>query len=85
MEFSMVFGTAKYVKYTAANAGHEYPAVMQGGGRFEIFKDQHGFVREAERFDDLTMLCLEHRGEGLKQYVMKTIVNKETGNNGENE
>lgn len=49
-------------KITAANAGHEYPAVMQGGGRFEIFKDQHGFVREAEQFDDLTMLCVEHRG-----------------------
>ena len=31
-------------KITAANAGHEYPVVMQGGGRFEIFKDQHGFV-----------------------------------------
>ena len=29
---------------TAANAGHEYPIIMQGGGRFEKLKDKHGFV-----------------------------------------
>ena len=29
---------------TAANAGHEYPAVMQPGGGFELVKDKHGFV-----------------------------------------
>ena len=28
----------------AANAGHEYPVLMQPGGKFELFKDQHGFV-----------------------------------------
>lgn len=119
---------------TAANAGHEYPVIMQKGGRFEMLKDKHGFVvggmenmkydnyeirmtrgtklflhtdglteatnedqemfgearviaslntvsgrspkqilkkvtsdidnfvKEAEQFDDLTMLCLEYRG-----------------------
>ena len=31
-------------KLTAANAGHENPALMHKGGRFEIVKDQHGFV-----------------------------------------
>ena len=31
-------------KITAANAGHEYPAVMLSGGRFELIKDKHGFV-----------------------------------------
>jgi len=31
-------------KITAANAGHEYPAVMQNGGRFELVKDKHGLV-----------------------------------------
>ncbi len=30
-------------KVTAANAGHEYPAVMRGG-RFELLKDRHGLV-----------------------------------------
>jgi sigma-B regulation protein RsbU (phosphoserine phosphatase) len=30
-------------KLTAANAGHEYPALMKNG-RFELFKDKHGFV-----------------------------------------
>ena len=29
---------------TAANAGHEYPILMQNGGRFELVKDKHGFV-----------------------------------------
>ena len=121
-------------KLSAANAGHEYPALKKGDGAFAIFKDRHGFVlggmedvkykdyeirlapgdklfvytdgvpeandpdgnmfevkrmidalnkdpdapperilravrgeinifeREAEQFDDLTMLCLEYKG-----------------------
>ena len=28
----------------AANAGHEYPALMQTSGQFELVKDKHGFV-----------------------------------------
>ena len=120
---------------TAANAGHEYPVLMQQGGQFELLKDKHGlvigamdgvrykeyeltlnrgaklflytdgvpeatnaqnelfgtermlaalnedpdaspegilrnvrkavdgFVMEAEQFDDLTMLCLEFKGD----------------------
>ncbi len=31
-------------KLTAANAGHEYPALRRADGRFELFKDKHGFV-----------------------------------------
>lgn len=31
-------------RLTAANAGHEYPALMRPGGGFELFKDKHGFV-----------------------------------------
>lgn len=31
-------------KLTAANAGHEYPAVKQPNGRFALLKDRHGFV-----------------------------------------
>ena len=31
-------------KLTAANAGHEYPVLMQAGERFELVKDKHGFV-----------------------------------------
>ncbi len=31
-------------KLTAANAGHEYPAIRKPGGRFELLKDKHGFV-----------------------------------------
>lgn len=31
-------------KVTAANAGHEYPAIRRAGGSFELFQDSHGFV-----------------------------------------
>lgn len=31
-------------KITAANAGHEYPVLMQQGGQFELVKDKHGLV-----------------------------------------
>ena len=29
---------------TAANAGHEYPAIRRTGSQFELFQDKHGFV-----------------------------------------
>ena len=31
-------------KLTAANAGHEFPAIMGPDGKFELYKDKHGFV-----------------------------------------
>lgn len=31
-------------KLVSANAGHEYPIIMNAGGFFEVFKDKHGFV-----------------------------------------
>ena len=31
-------------KITAANAGHEYPAIRHADGSFELLKDKHGFV-----------------------------------------
>lgn len=31
-------------RLTAANAGHEYPAICRNGGAFELYKDRHGFV-----------------------------------------
>jgi len=31
-------------KVTAANAGHEYPILMQPGRKFQLMKDPHGFV-----------------------------------------
>ena len=31
-------------KLTAANAGHEYPALSRAGGAFETLRDRHGFV-----------------------------------------
>ena len=32
---------------TAANAGHEYPAIRRAGGAFELLQDRHGFVLAA--------------------------------------
>ena len=31
-------------RITAANAGHEFPAIMRAGSGFELFKDKHEFV-----------------------------------------
>ncbi|MCR4885084.1 MAG: SpoIIE family protein phosphatase [Clostridiales bacterium] len=31
-------------RLTAANAGHEYPALKKADGHFDLFKDKHGFV-----------------------------------------
>ena len=31
-------------KLTCSNAGHEYPVLAKPGGRFELYKDRHGFV-----------------------------------------
>ena len=31
-------------KLTAANAGHEYPVLMQNGGEFSLYKDKHSFA-----------------------------------------
>ena len=31
-------------RLTAANAGHEYPAIRRANGQFELFRDRHGFV-----------------------------------------
>ena len=31
-------------KLTAANAGHEYPAIRRKDGSYELIKDKHGFV-----------------------------------------
>ena len=40
-------------KLTAANAGHEYPALRRGDGAFELLRDKHGLVigaMEASRY-----------------------------------
>lgn len=31
-------------RLVCANAGHEYPAIKRRNGKFELFKDKHGFV-----------------------------------------
>ena len=42
-------------RLVAANAGHEYPVIKKADGRFELFKDRHGFViggLETARYKD---------------------------------
>ena len=46
-------------KLTAANAGHEFPAIKQPDGRFELYKDKHGFViggMEGVRYKEYELL-----------------------------
>lgn len=45
-------------KLTAANAGHEFPAVKSGDGEFTLYKDKHGFVlagMEGTRYQEYEM------------------------------
>ncbi len=53
---------------TAASAGHEYPALKQADGSFELFKDRHGFViggMENVRYREYTL----HLTPGDKLFV----------------
>ena len=55
---------------TAANAGHEYPAVRRAGGSFELLKDKHGFVlggMEGSRYREYTLQL--HAGDKLFVYT----------------
>ena len=57
-------------KVTAANAGHEYPAIRRAGGSFELFKDPHGFVlagMENTRYKEYEMEL--HAGDTLFVYT----------------
>lgn len=69
-------------KLRAANAGHEYPAVKQAAGGFELFKDKHGFViggMEGTKYREYELL-LE---PGARLFVYKDGVPEAT--NAENE
>lgn len=57
-------------KLTAANAGHEYPAVKRTGYPFTLFKDKHGFVMGG--MEDVTYREYEldlHAGDILFLYT----------------
>jgi sigma-B regulation protein RsbU (phosphoserine phosphatase) len=50
-------------KIIASNAGHEYPAIRYGDGKFELFKDKHGFVvggMEGLKFKDYEIELGDH-------------------------
>ncbi|MCQ2501682.1 MAG: serine/threonine-protein phosphatase [Lachnospiraceae bacterium] len=57
-------------KMTAANAGHEYPAICRKNGSFELFKDKHGLVlgaMEGMRYREYEMVFQE--GDTLFVYT----------------
>ncbi len=57
-------------KIIAANAGHEYPAIMRSGGGFEILKDKHGFViggMEGVKYHDYELQL--HPGDKIFLYT----------------
>ena len=57
-------------KLTAANAGHEYPAIRRKGSGFELFKDRHGLVlagMENSRYREYELTLLP--GEAIFVYT----------------
>ena len=55
---------------TAANAGHEYPAIRRAEGGFELYKDRHGFVigvMEGARYREYDLQL--HPGDKLFVYT----------------
>ena len=57
-------------KMTAANAGHEYPAICRAGESYELFKDKHGFVlagMENSRYRDYEIQL--NKGDTLFVYT----------------
>ena len=69
-------------RMTAANAGHEYPAIRRKGGSFEIYKDKHGFViggMEGIRYTEYVLSM----NPGDKIFVYTDGVPEATGSSGE--
>ncbi|MBP3217067.1 MAG: SpoIIE family protein phosphatase, partial [Lachnospiraceae bacterium] len=57
-------------RLVAANAGHEYPVVMNPDGKFELIKDRHGFVlggMEGVKYNEYEMRL--QRGSKLFVYT----------------
>ena len=69
-------------KITAANAGHEYPAIGRADGKFELIKDNHGFVLGG--MEDVKYKDYELQMEpGDKLFVYTDGVPEATNNAGE--
>lgn len=57
-------------KLTAANAGHEYPAVKRADGSFELIRDKHGFVlagMEGAKYTEYELFL--NKGDALFVYT----------------
>ena len=69
-------------RLTAANAGHEYPAIQTTGGSFALYKDRHGFVIGG--MEDVRYRSYElQMAPGDKLFVYTDGVPEATANSGE--
>ena len=69
-------------KLTAANAGHEYPVIYMPDGKFELFKDKHGFViggMDGMKFKEYEVQLTQ----GAKLFVYTDGVPEATNDNNE--
>ena len=69
-------------RLTAANAGHEYPALRKANGEFELVKDKHGFViggMDGIRYREYELLM----DAGSKLFLYTDGVPEATDANGE--
>ena len=69
-------------RLTAANAGHEYPAIQKNGGSFALHRDRHGFViggMEGIRYRSYAL----QMAPGDKLFVYTDGVPEATAENGE--
>ncbi len=69
-------------RLTAANAGHEYPVIRKKEGRFELYKDKHGFViggMKGVRYRDYTL----QMSPGDQLFVYTDGVPEATAGNGQ--
>ena len=69
-------------RLTAANAGHEYPVLMNGNGQFALLKDDHGLVigvLPRQKYKEYTLQL----SPGAKLFVYTDGVIEATCDNGE--
>ena len=69
-------------RLTAANAGHEYPAIRREDGGFSLYKDKHGFVIGAMEGVHYTEYVLQ-LNPGDKLFVYTDGVPEATAGNNE--
>ena len=63
MKIKSTLAVAGAALVAAAAEFHVDPSAAPDGVLKQVHAAVDGFVKDAEQFDDLTMLCLEYKGE----------------------